>query len=72
MTTRLFYAILCNNEFVRFVPKDLTSAYEDTVILDVAPSSATMFNDFVTVLHVHSICEEQYPDEKFCIKPFSY
>lgn len=72
MTTRLFYAVMCDNEFVHFVPREKSPSHTDFVVLNVAPCSATFVNEFIEALNLHTVCEQSHPHKKFYIKPFSY
>ena len=54
MTTRLFYAIICDDQFVRHVSREHSSSHTESIILDVAPCSATFVNNFIDALNVHT------------------
>lgn len=72
MTPRLFYAIMCDKEFVRHVSREHSSTHTESIILDVAPCSATFVNNFIDALNLHTVCEQLYPHKKFYIQPFNY
>lgn len=72
MTTRLFYAIICDDQFVHYVPRGKSSSNTEFVVLDVAPCSATFVNEFIDALNLHTVCEQTHPHKKFYIKPFNY
>ena len=72
MTPRLFYAIMCDKEFVRHVSREQSSSHTESIILDVAPCSATFVNNFIDAIDLHTVCEQLYPHKKFYIQPFNY
>lgn len=72
MTPRLFYAIMCDNEFVHHVSREQSPSLTESIILDVAPCSATFVNNFIDAIDLHTVCEQLYPHKKFYIQPFNY
>lgn len=69
----VFYGIVSNTgSFIKLIDTNVSSDRQIRIMLNVAPSSATFYNDKVVAHQVLQLCKKLHPDNLFKIRKFEY